>query len=387
MPGAIDEDVDGSGFPEQPAASAKSVREDRIARLRLIRTPTVGPVTYAQLMLRFGTAAAALEAIPDLARRGGGKPPTIAPRAAVEAEVAAVEAAGARYLFLGLPGYPALLATVTGAPPALIVRGRRAIADKAVVGMVGARNASASACRFARGLAAELGERGVSVASGLARGIDTAAHQGSLETGTIGVIAGGIDVAYPPENADLQQRIATEGLLVAEQPPGTEPRARHFPYRNRIIAGLAQAVIVIEAAPKSGSLITARYAGDYGREVLAVPGSPLDQRAQGCNLLIREGATLVQNADDVMEALRPIDPRATLLEPGAGGYGGPRVSADADDADRRAVADLLGPSPVPVDEIVRLSRRPPAIVQTVLLELELAGRLERHAGGQVSLRL
>jgi len=385
MSGAIDDTVDGSGSPERPAASPKVVREDRIARLRLIRTPTVGPVTYAQLLLRFGSPAAALDAVPDLARRGGGKPPTIPSRASVEAEVAAVEAAGARYLFIGLPGYPALLATVTGAPPVLIVRGRRAIADRPVVGKVGARNASASACRFARGLAAELGERGVAIASGLARGIDTAAHQGSLATGTIGVIAGGIDIAYPPENAALQDQIATDGLLVAEQPPGTEPRARHFPYRNRIIAGLAQAIVVIEAAPKSGSLITARYAGDYGREVLAVPGSPLDQRAQGCNLLIREGATLVQNADDVMEALRPIDPRATLGEPSMGDYGGPRVSVDVADADRRAVVDLLGPSPVPVDEIVRLSGRPPAIVQTVLLELELAGRLERHAGGQVSL--
>jgi len=385
MSGTIDEAVDGSGSPGKAPSSSKAVREDRIARLRLIRTPTVGPVTYAQLLLRFGTAAAALDAVPDLASRGGGKPPTIPSRASVEAEVAAVEAVGARYLFLGLTGYPALLARVTGAPPALIVKGRRAIIDRPVVGMVGARNASASACRFARGLAAELGERGVGIASGLARGIDTAAHQGSLDTGTIGVIAGGIDIAYPPENAALQDEIAARGLLVAEQPPGIEPRARHFPYRNRIIAGMAQAVVVIEAAPKSGSLITARYAGDFGREVLAVPGSPLDQRAQGCNLLIREGATLVQNADDVMEALRPIDPRATLGEPGIGGYGGPRVPADAADTDRRAIADLLGPSPVPVDEIVRLSGRPPAIVQTVLLELELAGRLERHAGGQVSL--
>jgi DNA processing protein len=385
MPGAIDEGVDGSGSPEQPRVSPKAAREDRIARLRLIRTPTVGPITFAQLLLRFGTAAAALEAVPDLARRGGGKPPAVPSRASIEAEVAAVEAARARYLFLGLPGYPALLATVAGAPPALIVRGRRALVDRPMVGMVGARNASASACRFARGLAAELGERGVAVASGLARGIDTAAHRGSLDTGTVAVIAGGIDIAYPPENAELQAEIADRGLLIAEQPPGIEPRARHFPYRNRIIAGLAQAVVVIEAAPKSGSLITARYAGDFGREVLAVPGSPLDQRAQGCNLLIREGATLVQTADDVMEALRPIDPRASLGEPGAGGYGGPRVPADASDADRRAVAELLGPSPVPVDEIVRLSGRPPAIVQTVLLELELAGRLERHAGAQVSL--
>jgi DNA processing protein len=363
---------------------ARGDREDRIARLRLMRTPTVGPVTYAQLLARFGTPAAALEAIPDLARRGGGKAPAVPPVATIEREVAAVEAAGARYLFLGLPGYPALLATISTAPPALIVRGRRALLDRPVVGMVGARNASASACRFARGIAAELGALGVTVVSGLARGIDTAAHQGSLEGGTIAVIAGGIDVAYPPENAGLQERIATDGLLIAEQPPGIEPRARHFPYRNRIIAGLAQAVLVVEAAPKSGSLITARYGGEYGREVLAVPGSPLDPRAQGCKLLIREGATLVQTVDDVMEALRPIDPRM-LGEPGSGGYGGPRVSADAGEGDRRAVTALLCPVPTPVDEIIRQSGRPPAIVQTVLLELELAGRLERHAGGQVSL--
>jgi DNA processing protein len=377
--------IDEDGGDHPPRVDHKDVREDRIARLRLMRTATVGPVTYAQLMIRFGSAAAALDAIPDLVRRGGGKAPAIPPRATIEREVEAVEKIGARYLFLGLPGYPKMLATIPTAPPALIVRGRRALLDRPVVGMVGARNASASACRFARGIAAELGARDVTVASGLARGIDTAAHQGSLESGTIAVIAGGIDVAYPPENAELQERIANEGLLIAEQPPGIEPRARHFPYRNRIIAGLAQAVLVVEAAPKSGSLITARYGGEYGREVLAVPGSPLDPRAQGCNLLIREGATLIQTADDVMEALRPIDPRMGFLEPGAGGYGGPRAVADADDGDRRVIVGLLGPVPTPVDEIIRQSGRPPAIVQTVLLELELGGRLERHAGGQVSL--
>ena len=375
MHGGIDESGCAGG-------GSRVDREDRIARLRLMRTPSVGPVTYAQLLARFGTPGAALDAIPDLARRGGGKPPVVPPRGAVEREVEAVEKAGARYLFLGLPGYPAMLATIPTAPPALIVRGRRALLDRPTLGMVGARNASASACRFARGIAAELGERGVTVASGLARGIDTAAHQGSIEAGTIAVIAGGIDVAYPPENADLQERIASDGLLIAEQPPGIEPRARHFPYRNRIIAGLAQAVLVVEAAPKSGSLITARYAGEYGREVMAVPGSPLDPRAQGCNLLIREGATLIQTADDVLEMLRPIDPRM-VSEP-VSSYEAP-VQGGAEDGDRRVVTELLGPVPTPVDEIVRQSGRPPAIVQTVLLELELAGRLERHAGGQVSL--
>ena len=346
-----------------------------------MRTAKIGPVTYAQLIDRFGHAAAALAAVPDLARRGGGAPPPITTRAAAEAELRAVERLGARHVFLGLAGYPALLAETNAAPPALIVRGRLELLESVCVAMVGARNASAAACRLARQIANELVARDVTVVSGLARGIDTAAHQGSLARATIAVVAGGIDVVYPPENAALQEEIARQGLLVAEQPPGTEPRARHFPYRNRIIAGLAQITVVVEAAPKSGSLITARYAADYGREVAAVPGSPLDPRAQGCNLLIREGATLVQSADDVLELLRPTGPRP-VAEP-ARGYAAPPV--DVADRDRRTLTALLGPVPVPVDELVRQSGSAPAIVQTVLLELELAGRLERHAGGRVSL--
>ena len=356
-------------------------RAERIAALRLLRTPRIGPVTWAQLMARFGTAQAALDALPGLARRGGGEAPPIASVSAIEREVEAVERIGARYLFIDQPGYPALLAQVPGAPPALIARGRPRLLARPAVAMVGARNASAAACRFARTIAHDLSAAGVTVVSGLARGIDTAAHQGSLEGGTVAVVAGGIDIAYPPENAELQERIAAQGLLLAEMPPGTEPRARHFPHRNRIIAGAAQATLVVEAAPKSGSLITARQAADYGREVLAVPGSPLDARAQGCNLLIREGATLVQTADDVMEMLRAAP--ATAEPPR--GYSAPPPPADAGDADRLALMDLLGPVPVPVDELIRQSARPPAIVQTVLLELELAGRLERHAGGRVSL--
>jgi DNA processing protein len=275
-----------------------------------------------------------------------------------------------------------LLAQIDTAPPVLVIRGDLRLAHRSCVAIVGARNASAAACRFARTLAHDLAAEGASVVSGLARGIDTAAHQGSLADGTIGVIAGGIDIVYPPENAALQEEIATRGLLVAEQPPSTEPRARHFPYRNRIIAGLAAGTVVVEAVPKSGSLITARLAGESGREVMAVPGSPLDPRAQGCNGLIRDGATLIQTAADVLEQIRPIDARA-VRSPGAH-YGGPPPQ-DADDASRRVVTGLLGPVPVGVDEIVRQSGHAPAIVQTVLLELELAGRLERHAGGRVSL--
>jgi DNA processing protein len=362
-------------------ADADPVTGDAIDRLRLIRTPGVGPVTYRQLVRRFGTAGAALKALPDLARRGGGRSGAPPEPRVIEREVTQVARLGARHLFIDGPDYPHLLGELDDAPPVLTVRGRLHQSDARVVAIVGARNASAAACRFARGLAHDLAAEGAIVVSGLARGIDTAAHMGA-GSATIAVIAGGIDVAYPPENADLQERIAAEALLIAEMAPGTEPRARHFPYRNRIIAGLAHGTVVVEAAPKSGSLITARLANEAGREVMAVPGSPLDPRAQGCNLLIREGATLVQNAADVLEQIRPFDPRlvrspVTRFEP--------LPPADADDNARRDVAGLLGPVPVMVDELIRQSQIAPAVVQMVLLELELAGRLERHAGGRVSL--
>jgi DNA processing protein len=353
-----------------------------VARLRLIRTSQIGPVTYRQLIARFGTAAAAIEALPALAARGGGRAPVVAPPAVAERELTAAHKLGARHLFLDDPDYPALLAELDNAPPVLMLRGDSGLLRRPAVAMVGARNASAAACRFARQLAAELGREEVAVVSGLARGVDTAAHVGSIETGTIAVIASGIDISFPPENAALQERVAQAGLLIAEQPPGTEPRARHFPYRNRIIAGLAQGTVVVEAAPKSGSLITARLAGEMGREVMAVPGSPLDPRAQGCNGLIREGATLIQSAADILELLRPIDPR--MVRSGGSRFDG-APPEDASDTERRDVVALLGPVPVAIDELIRQSGLAPAIVQTVLLELELGGRLERHAGGRVSL--
>lgn len=355
----------------------------RIAKLRLIRTQNVGPVTYRQLIARFGTAERAIEALPSLAARGGNRELKVADVRAVEREFAAIARLGATAVFVDEPAYPPLLRAIDTAPPMLIVRGHLHLVSRPTVALVGARNASAAACRFARGLGQAIAAEGVTVVSGLARGIDTAAHIGALAGGTIAVIASGIDVVFPPENAELQERIANEGLLIAEQPPGTEPRARHFPYRNRIIAGLSQGTVVIEAAPKSGSLITARLAAEMGREVMAVPGSPLDPRAQGCNQLIREGATLVQSAADILEALRPIDPR-NLAQPQLD-FGGEPVATDASDDQREAVLGLLGPTPVPVDELIRLSDLAPGVVQTVLLELELAGRLERHAGGRVSL--
>ena len=352
-----------------------------IDRLRLIRSPGIGPVTYRQLIARFGTAKAALDAVPDLARRGGGRAPRLCTAGEAEREVERVEALGARFLLLGQGLYPTLLARIEDAPPVLIVQGRTALLDAPLVAIVGARNASAAASRFARGLAHELGREGVTVVSGLARGVDTAAHDGALESGTVGVVAGGIDIFYPPENEARQRAIAERGLVVAEMPPGTEPRARHFPYRNRIIAGMSLGTVVVEAAPRSGSLITARLAGEMGREVMAVPGSPLDPRAQGCNQLIRDGATLVQNGADVMEAVAPMQARvaepverfeASVEQPDAG------VSA--------TVEALLGPSAVPVDEIIRLSGVPSGAVQMALLELDLAGRIDRHAGGKVSLK-
>ena len=346
-----------------------------------MRSPGIGPVTYRQLIARFGSAAAALQAVPDLARRGGGSAPKLFSRDQAEREIERVEKLAARYLVLGQGLYPRLLAELEDAPPLLMAKGDLGLLERQAVAIVGARNASAAACRFARGLAHDLGGEGLVVVSGLARGIDSAAHDGALDTGTIAVIAGGIDVFYPPDNEERQRAIDERGLVLAEMPPGTEPRARHFPYRNRIIAGISAGTVVVEAAPRSGSLITARLAAEAGREVMAVPGSPLDPRAQGCNQLIRDGATLIQTAADVAEAIRipssSVQSPLARFEP-AEELNGKDVFGD--------IEELLGPSPVPVDEIIRLSGASSGAVQMALLELDLAGRLDRHAGGRVSLR-
>lgn len=355
---------------------------EAFARIRLLRSPRIGPVSYAQLLARFGTAQAAIEALPDLAGKGG-KGYTAAPVARIEEEVAATRKAGAKYLFHDTPDYPRLLREVDGAPPILIWRGDITLAAKPCVAMVGARNASAAAVKLARDFAHGLAEAGFVVVSGLARGIDGACHEGAMPA-TIGVIASGIDIAYPPQHADLQERIAQQGLLLAEQPPGTEPRGSHFPSRNRIIAGLAAGTLVVEAAPKSGSLITARLAGEAGREVMAIPGSPLEPRSQGCNHLIREGAVLVQSVEDVAELLSGFDgqPRSTFREPVDAFAYVPAGLAEAEPAD---IASLLTQAPVAVDELIRQSGESAAAVQLALLELEIAGKLARHAGGRVSL--
>jgi DNA processing protein len=361
-------------------------QDEAFARIRLLRSPNVGPVSYGQLLGRFGSGIAALAALPSLAARGGA-PYRPAPVDRVEAEIKAVRRAAARYVFHDSPGYPDLLRQTEGAPPILMVRGDVALLARPAVAVVGARNASAGALRLARGLAHDLAEAGYAVVSGLARGVDGAAHTGALAGagrggGTIGVIASGIDIAYPPQHADLQEQVATQGLLIAEQPPGTEPLARHFPTRNRIIAGLAAGTLVVEASPKSGSLITARLAGEMGREVMAVPGSPLDSRSHGCNQLIRDGAILCQRAEDVIELLQGFTgaPRSTFREDSV-----PALLAPEPELDPGDVAGLLSTAPVSVDELIRHAGGGAAAVQLALVELELAGRLVRHAGGRVSL--
>ncbi len=363
-------------------------------KLRLIRSARVGPVSYRQLLLRYGTAEAALEALPSLLQKGGGRSVTLAPHDTVKRELAAIDAFGARLLFEDDAQFPPPLRLMAGAPVALTLKGDLGLFDRTACAIVGARNASASACKMAAFLAQGLAEAGIAVVSGLARGIDTAAHRGALAGGTIAVVAGGIDFAYPPENAVLQRQISEQGLLIAEMPFGTEPRARHFPHRNRIIAGLAAGTLIVEAAPKSGSLITARLAAEAGREVMAIPGSPMDPRSQGCNDLIRQGATLVQNVEDITEMLTGFTGQARsaalLLDNRAGDWMAEPCYetgelAEPDDGHRGDVRALLSHNFIDVDELVRQAHCEPASVHLILLEMELAGVLERGAGGKVRL--
>jgi len=354
----------------------------------LIRSENVGPITFYQLLARFGSAEAALAALPEAARRGGrARPLVLCTRDAGERELAALHAAGAQLVAWGEPGYPRALAAVEDAPPLLSMKGSGALFERAAVAIVGARNASANGRRFARDIALQLGQQRLLVVSGLARGIDAAAHHGALATGTAAVLAGGIDQVYPEENRALHEQIAERGVLVAEMPVGTEPQARHFPRRNRIISGMSLGVLVVEAAARSGSLITARFALEQGRDVFAVPGSPLDPRCRGTNDLIRNGATLVESAEDVLRELAPnLAASAAERRPDRFAAAPPEGARDAETARARGlVNDLLSPHPVPVDELVRQCQLPPALVAAVLLEFELAGRLERHPGNQVSL--
>jgi DNA processing protein len=347
------------------------------------------------MLRRFGSARAALEALPRLARRSErSRTVTAVTRAEAEAELAALRHAGARLVCWGEPLYPGALAAVEDAPPILTVVGRAELLDRPMVAVVGARNASANGRRFARDLAAALGQGGIVVVSGLARGIDAAAHLGALASGSVAVVAGGVDVVYPEENRGLHEAMARQGAIVAELPLGTEPQARHFPRRNRIISGMTLGVVVVEAAARSGSLITARLALEQGRDVFAVPGSPLDPRCRGSNDLLRHGATLTESAEDVLSQLGPLLERRAAPGPLPSAHtpatpSWPPAGASeviGDDAGTELILERLGPTAVAVDELVRQCHLSAAVVATLLLELELAGRVERHPGNLVSLR-
>lgn len=354
--------------------------EHRLAWLRLARSGNVGAATFRRLIARFGDPARALEALPGLAAAGGARAYRPCSRRQAEEEMARAVEAGAVMLRLGAEGYPPLLAETADAPPLLWARGDPVWGRRRAVAIVGARNASSLGLRMARRLAEDLGARGHVVVSGLARGVDAAAHERSLATGTIAVLAGGVDAVYPAENKGLARDIAQAGLLVSEAPMGLAPQGRHFPRRNRIVSGLSRGVVVIEAAARSGTLITARFALEQGREAMAVPGAPLDPRAEGCNELIRQGAALVRNADDVEEALaapRTLAPTPAPAPP-------PVRTAPSEGLAERAAA-LLGPAPVDADSLARDLGAPPALLAEALTELDLAGRIERRAGNLVAL--
>jgi DNA processing protein len=377
---------------------------ERRDRLRLARTPRIGPVTFARLLGGYETATAVLDVLPELARNRGAAAPVIPSIDAVDAEFERIEQAGAEILLLGDTRYPTALACIPDPPPALIIRGRSECLDAPACAIVGSRNASAAGLRFARELASGLGDQSVTIISGLARGIDGAAHKGALESGTIAVLAGGIDHIYPPEHGELHQAIAEQGLLVSEMPLGTSPTARDFPRRNRIISGLSLGTIIVEAAMRSGSLITARFAGEQGREVMAVPGSPLDPRAKGTNRLLRDGAHLIETPEDALAILNhcPSPHRPPGLDDVAEppiSFGGrpelpegpeqivpdPGVCAEADDPVER-LRNLLSPTPVSADELARQARLPIGIVQATVMEFELSGDAIVLPGGLIQTR-
>ncbi|MEQ7154332.1 DNA-processing protein DprA [Brevundimonas aurifodinae] len=356
---------------------------ERFARLRLARTDRVGPVAFRQLLLRFGSAERAIEALPDLVRSGGAHGFTLPPMDRIEAEIEAGARIGAHLVVLDDEGHPPRLAALDPPPPILWVRGDVGLLSRDAVGVVGARIASAGGQRIARGLAQQLGEAGFVVVSGLARGIDAAAHAGSLETGTVAVLGGGVDDVYPPDNAALYDQIVERGAVVSESPMGSRAQARDFPRRNRIISGLSRGVIVVEAEIRSGSLITARLANEQGREVFAVPGSPLDPRSKGPNELLRQGAHICEGLDDVIRGLETL---RTLSEPFRDDpFQDAENTGDLDAAFLDRVATLLSPTPTPRDEIARALDAPISSVAAALLELSLAGRATLLPGGSATI--
>jgi DNA processing protein len=360
---------------------------ERLDWLRLIRTARVGPRTFRDLIRHFGNARAALAALPDLARRGGSaSSPRIFTPEQGAAELKAARNRQVEYIAVGEPAYPLRLQMIDDAPPLIGVRGKLDVLARPLIAIVGSRNASAAGVKFAQRMARDLGAFGIAVVSGLARGIDAAAHRASLQTGTIAVLAGGHDCIYPTEHTELVESIVVDGAAISEMPLAWEPRAHDFPRRNRLISGLSIGVIVVEAARRSGSLITARLAGEQGHEVFAVPGSPLDPRCDGTNGLLKQGAIPVTEASDVIAAIEPIIGRGFDI----GGIQEPAQDALQKNAepgvdDRSRIVSLLGPTPVSIDDLVRLAQTSPSVVRAVLLELEIAGRIERHGAGLVSL--
>ena len=375
-----------STHPPLPPTS----EDDKFSRLRLLRSRRVGVTTYKRLLAEHGTAQNALAALPEVARAAGVESYEVCPEAVIQAELNAARAAGAQLVCQGTFSYPARLAEIDDAPPFLWVIGDPSLLQRPMISLVGARNASSLGTRMAKKLAQDLGAAGYVVVSGLARGVDAAAHLASLQTGALAVLAGGVDVIYPAENADLAASIAEQGLRLSEQPMGLQPMARHFPTRNRIISGLGAATVVVEAASKSGSLITARDALDQGRDVLAVPGNPLDARAAGCNQLIRDGAILIRSAEDILEALAPLDavqpdlPLAPAPQP-------PKRPVAPVKKHLRQVAKLhqqilsrLSPAPVAEDQLLRDLSVSASEAAPALLDLELDGQIKRQAGGLLS---
>ncbi len=371
----------------------KLTEAQRLNWLQLIRTENVGPITFRNLINSYGGSAAALNALPELIRQGGWKrKPRLFPRDQAQREIDLARKIGVHLVARGEHGYPPWLKHIDDAPPLLYVAGNLELSHRPIISIVGSRNSSAVGRKITEELATDIAQAGFIVGSGLARGIDTVAHQASLAYGTIAVIASGINVSYPPENHDLQKKILSEGALITERPPNLKPRGKDFPRRNRIISGMSVAVVVVEAAMKSGSLITARLAADQGRDVFAVPGSPLDPRASGSNALLKDGAGVITHADDILQALSPYVVTEHPIKSADNEELEKEIQTSApiptpkiEQAERNVILEHLSPSPIEVDEIIRLTGLSASIVQVVLLELELAGRLLRHGQQLVSL--
>ena len=370
-----------------PLNAPPKTQTEMIDWIRLIRSRRVGPATFHRLLAEHGTATAALAALPEVAAKAGVPKYKICPINIAEAELSQAQRLGLHPIWHGTPAYPPLLMETPDAPAFLWAKGKTSVLRKPSIAIIGARNASSLGTRMTYLLAEQLSEAGYTVVSGLARGIDASAHKASLKKGTIAVMAGGVDVVYPKENAQLYQDIPENGVIVSEQPAGLAPQARNFPIRNRIVAGMTQATIVMEAAARSGSLITARQALDIGRDVMAVPGHPFDGRAAGCNFLLRDGATLVRSAKDVIEALSPIPETSLRATPAVS----PAITVDTTALKPKsnrlvsdAILELLGASAVPEDVVIRDSGLPACTVSRSLVDLELQGRIERQPGGLLS---